>query len=210
LNFSSLYNLQDEILGALSDFARKEEFPFVLTGGTALVRFLLKRTYRVSYDLDFFYQGLSLEEWSKRELEVFLLGRFPLVDFRSLSSSTLNMWRAVIGNGSLMVAVDFVEDPFSGIFETVPLEDFQPLKMETAQEGVYFRKVFAITSYTREEKVIERIKDVVDLIELDKLIFLQDFILQTYSRIMKQNFGPLNRRKFLTKFSGLSKIIKGA
>ncbi len=184
MKFSRLYDFQDEILKALSEFAKWEEFPFVLTGGTALVRFLLKRAYRISYDLDFFYQGLSLSSWSKRELEFFLLERFPVFAFRLLSSSTLRMWRAIIGKSGLMVSVDFVEDQFSGVFETIPLEGFSPLRVETAQEGVYFRKVFAATSYLEERKVVERVKDLIDLIELDKLAPLQDFVVQTYSRIL--------------------------
>jgi predicted nucleotidyltransferase component of viral defense system len=55
-----LYSLQDEILSALSEFAKKNDFPFVLTGGTTLVRFLLKGFYRVSYDLDFFSNRLNV------------------------------------------------------------------------------------------------------------------------------------------------------
>ncbi len=75
--FHHLYFLQDEILSALSEFAKKNDFPFVLTGGTALVRFLLKSSYRVSYDLDFF-SVRNISDKEVQEVISFLSQRFDV------------------------------------------------------------------------------------------------------------------------------------
>ena len=203
-----LYSLQDEILSALSEFAKKNDFPFVLTGGTALVRFLLKSSYRVSYDLDFFSNRLNVfVSWDKKELEFFLLQRFNVVTFFDLSSASLKIWRGVIGYNNALINIDFVDDQFSGIFKTIPLEGFPYLKVETADEGIYFRKVFAVITGVENEKVVERVKDVVDLIQLDKVTPLLEFIKRKFIPIMKENAGTLDMENFLTKFHLLHKII---
>jgi len=207
--FHHLYFLQDEILSALSEFAKKNDFPFVLTGGTALVRFLLKNPYRVSYDLDFFSNRLNVfESWNKKELEFFLLQRFNVVTFFDLSSASLKMWRGVVGHDNASVNVDFVDDQFfSGAFKVIPLKDFSPLKIETADEGIYFRKVFAVITGVENEKVVERVKDVIDLIQLDEVTPLLEFMKHKFIPIMRENAGTLDMEKFLTKFHLLHKII---
>ncbi|SMP12685.1 Nucleotidyl transferase AbiEii toxin, Type IV TA system [Desulfurobacterium pacificum] len=207
-NITYLYKLQDEVLSALSEFAKENEFPFVLTGGTALVRFLLKQHYRISYDLDFFSDRLNVfKYWNKKELEFFLLQNFNVVTFLDLSSSSLRMWRGVVGYNNTLVNIDFVDDQFSGIFKTTHLEGFPHLKVETIDEGIYFRKLFAVITGADNEKTIERIKDVVDLIQLDKVIPLPEFIECKFIPIMKENVGILDTEQFLTKFRLLHRIL---
>jgi len=202
-----LYKLQNEVLSALSEFAGEHDFPFVLTGGTALVRFLLRKHYRISCDLDFFSNRFNVfENWNKKELEFFLLQKFEVVTFLNLSSSTLKMWRGVIGYENALVDVDFVDDQFSGIFETVTLREFPNLNIETI-EAIYFRKLFAVITGIKNEKVVDRIKDVVDLIQLDGITPLVDFLRDIFIPVLEQNAGTLNAREFLTKFSLLHRII---
>lgn len=204
-----LYSLQDKVLQVISEFAKEHDFPFILTGGTALVRFLLRNPYRISYDLDFFSDRLNVfNGWDRKNLKSFLLRHFDVVIFSDLSSQSLKMWKGVVGNNNITVNLDFVDDQFSGIFETIPLEDFNPLEVETPK-GIYFRKLFAVITGTQnEDRVVERIKDVVDLIELDKKIPLVDFVADEFMTIIQQNFGTPDIEEFLTKFRLLYKIVK--
>jgi predicted nucleotidyltransferase component of viral defense system len=209
-NICSLYRLQDEILSVLSEFAKEQEFPFVLTGGTALIRFFFKNSYRVSYDLDFFSDKLDVfKNWKEIEskLRFFLSQKFQIVEFINYSSPSLKIWRGVVGNTDILVNIDFVDDQFSGIFKTVPLRGFPFLKVETADEGIYFRKVFAVITGVENEKVVKRIKDIVDLIQLSKKEPFPEFVEHKFIPIMKENFGLLDIEKFLTKFNLLYKVI---
>ena len=181
----SLYNLQDEILSALSKFARDNDFPFILTGGTALVRFLLKSSYRISYDLDFF----SIRDFSPQELEqvVDFLSRKFVVTFKGkLGTEEIPIYKYEVSSSTCSVKVDFVYDVFSGVFNPIILPGTF-LKIDVV-EAVYFRKVYSVLSSSIQGIAVDRIKDVLDLIKLDQEVQpFADYVINEFCKVWKQN-----------------------
>ncbi len=206
--FHHLYFLQDEILSALSEFAKKNDFPFVLTGGTALVRFLLKSSYRVSYDLDFFSDRLNVfESWNYESLIEFLKGRFPVV-LAKMSKEGTQMLFVEVGSKNSIVRIDFVEDVFSGIFDS---EEFSltPLRIEPIN-AIYFRKIYTVvtSSLIRPEKLIERVKDIVDLIYLDQKVKpFSGYLLEEFLQIAQANFGTISHSRLLTIIDNVHNLV---
>jgi predicted nucleotidyltransferase component of viral defense system len=179
-----LYELQDKILTSLSDFLNSgNKFPFFLTGGTALVRFHLKITYRISYDLDFF----SYEKITKEEVEniiSFLFKKFN-VSFKAENEEE-KIFICELREGDLSVKVDFVEDPFLQVFEPEKLEETN-LLIDSIQ-AIYFRKIYALIDLYIRGRPVDRIKDILDLMELTKKFLpLPDFV-RKFVEIWRQNF----------------------
>jgi len=179
-----LYELQDRILMSLSDFvAAGNKFPFFLTGGTALVRFHFKSAYRVSYDLDFFSTENVTKEDVKR-VASFLSDRFNI----SLKAEDVEeeIFVYEVKEGELSVKVDFVRDPFLQVFEPEELEGTSLLI--DSMRAIYFRKVYALIDLYVHERPVDRIKDVLDLMELSKSFMpLSDFVGE-FVEIWRQNF----------------------
>ena len=180
----NLYKFQDEILLHLSDFVSAgNRFPFFLTGGTALVGFHLKSFYRISYDLDFF----STEDISERDVEpiiTFLSQKFKLG--LSAKSTENGIFIYEIKRKDISIKVDFVNDPFLQVFEPQKLEGTElfidPLK------AIYFRKVYALIDLYVNERPVDRIKDILDLMKLSKYYMpLSDFV-KEFVEIWRQNF----------------------
>ena len=201
-----LYSLQDRVLARISKFADKHKFPFVLTGGTVLVRFNLKKEYRISYDLDFFATA-PVKFWPMRELTFYLIETFGMVQTFNASSPSLNMYRIFISDGKAKIMLDFVEDQFSGAFKTVPVPDFKNLQMETADEGIYFRKVYAVFGNAHKPKVAERIKDIVDLIELNRIKPFSAFLKYDFPLILRENGVIVDEKKLLERLNKLPKLL---
>ena len=183
-NTDKLYKLQDEILLNLSDFVSGgNRFPFFLTGGTALVRFHLRSSYRISYDLDFF----STESISEKDIEpivTFLSGKFKIGLIAKNSKNGIFIYE--IKGKNVQIKVDFVNDPFLQIFEPQKLEETK-LLIDSIQ-AIYFRKVYALIDLYINERPIDRIKDILDLMELSKRYMpLPDFI-REFVEIWRQNF----------------------
>jgi len=183
-NTDKLYKLQDEILLNLSDFVSGgNRFPFFLTGGTALVRFHLRSSYRISYDLDFF----STESISEKDIEpivTFLSRKFEIGLIAKNNKDGIFIYE--IKGKNVQIKVDFVNDPFLQIFEPQKLEGTK-LLIDSIQ-AIYFRKVYALIDLYINERPIDRIKDILDLMELSKRYMpLPDFI-REFVEIWRQNF----------------------
>jgi len=179
-----LYELQDKILMSLSDFvATGNMFPFFLTGGTALVRFHLKNAYRVSYDLDFF----STEDITKEDVErvAFFLSERFCISLKAESTEE-KIFVYEVGEGNLSVKVDFVRDPFLQVFE--PKELGGTSLLIDSMWAIYFRKVYALIDLYVHERPVDRIKDILDLMELSRSFMpLADFV-REFVEIWRQNF----------------------
>jgi hypothetical protein len=196
-----LYELQDEILSALSGFAEENGFPFVLTGGTALVRFILKSPYRISYDLDFF----STREFSIQELEnvINFLSRNFCVQFKSQSGiAEIPIYKYEISSQECSIKIDFVQDIFCGIFTPSKLPG-TVLNMDSA-DAIYFRKIYTLLSSSVQGIIADRIKDTLDLIQLDTRIKpFTKYVAEDFCEIWKQNIPreitPLHVLKSLKK-----------
>ena len=201
-----LYSLQDRVLARISKFVDEYEFPFVLTGGTVLVRFNLKKEYRVSYDLDFFATA-PVKFWPMRELFSYLVDTFGNVVLTNVSSKSLTMFRMTIQEKNNTLLLDFVEDQFSGAFKTVPVPYFKNLQMETADEGIYFRKVYAVLGNAHKPKVAERIKDIVDLMELNKIKPFPTFLKYDFPLILRENGIVVDEKKLLERLNELPKLL---
>jgi len=179
-----LYKLQDKILMSLSDFvATGNRFPFFLTGGTALVRFHFKNAYRVSYDLDFF----STEDITKEDVVrvvSFLSERF-CVSLKAESTEE-GIFVYEVEERGLSIKVDFVRDPFLQVFEPKELEGTSLLI--DSMRAIYFRKVYTLIDLYVQERSVDRIKDILDLMELSRSFMpLADFV-REFVEIWRQNF----------------------
>jgi hypothetical protein len=178
--------LQDEILSALSEFAKKNDFPFVLTGGTALVRFLLKSSYRVSYDLDFF-SVRNISDKEVQEVISFLSQRFDVRFKGVLGIEEIPIFKYEIVSRNIGIKLDFVQDPFAGIFVPQFLEGTN--LMLDSVFAIYFRKLYAVLSASLQGIAIDRIKDILDLMELDRNVKpLPDFVFDDFCKVWRQNF----------------------
>jgi len=200
-----LYKLQDEILSALSEFAKENDFPFVLTGGTALVRFLLKKHYRISYDLDFFSTTyFSVQELTKvvEEVADFLSKRFHFEIKEPVGTFEIPIVKCEVFSESCGFKIDFVGDNFFlGIFQ--PVKFLTNLYIEPL-EAIYFRKVYSLLSSFVQGIAIDRIKDTLDLIQLDRNVKpFTDYVVGDFCVIWKQNIprevSPLHILKPLKK-----------
>lgn len=198
-----LYRLQDEVLSALSEFAGSYNFPFVLTGGTALVRFLLKNHYRVSYDLDFFSTTcFSVKELTEivKEIADFLSKRFHFEIKEPVGTPEIPIIKCEISSESCGFKIDFVGDNFfSGIFQ--PVKFLVNLYIEPL-EAIYFRKVYSLLSSSVQGIAVDRIKDTLDLIQLDRNVKpFTNYVIEDFCAIWKQNIpreiSPLHILKTL-------------
>jgi len=181
---NKLYKLQDKILAFLSDLvAAGKPFPFFLTGGTALVRFHLKSAYRISYDLDFF----STEETTKEDVKRIvssLSERFSV--FLKAENEEEKILVYEVREGGLSVKVDFVRDPLLRVFEPEELEGTR-LLIDSAR-AIYFRKVYALIDSYVHGRPVDRIKDILDLMELSRSFMPLSSFIKEFVEIWRQNF----------------------
>jgi len=201
----NLYKLQDEVLSALSEFAGVYDFPFVLTGGTALVRFLLKDNYRISYDLDFFSTTcFSVQELIRvvEEVADFLSKRFYFEIKEPVGTFEIPIVKCEVSSESCSFKIDFVGDNFfSGIFQ--PVRFLTNLYIEPL-DAIYFRKVYSLLSSSVQGIAVDRIKDTLDLIQLDGNVKpFTNYVVEDFCTIWKQNIpreiSPLHILKSLKK-----------
>ncbi len=181
---AKLYELQDKILALLSDFVSAgNKFPFFLTGGTALVRFHFKSSYRISYDLDFFSTE-DITESDVQHIAEFLSERVN-VELKARNEEE-KIFFYEVAEKDISVKLDFVKDPFLQVFEPQTLKETNLLI--DSIKAIYFRKVYAIIDLYINERPVDRIKDILDLIELSKrYIPLPDFV-KEFVEIWHQNF----------------------
>lgn len=157
-----LYRAQDQILMLLK---KQPRFPYVLSGGTALSRFYFH--HRFSEDLDFFYEGAQysfekiesiMHSLRKQGIICELIGRSDQTDHLKVASYIVSPQRSQVIN------VDFLEDPFSGMWS--------PLKKKTESgllfrvddlDMIYYRKFFSLLEQWHRSREIVRTKDWVDL-----------------------------------------------
>jgi predicted nucleotidyltransferase component of viral defense system len=160
-----LYKMQDVILDA---FYGSHEFPFVLSGGTALSRFYLH--HRESEDLDFFCKNIVLDfEYIYKIINQELRNRGFICEEieRADKEGLIKYIMLVVTFNGASLKMDFLEDPFSGMWEPGMRKDYthSPVLVD-ALELIYYRKLYAIT-YGRHP-LTERVKDLVDLYFLNE------------------------------------------
>ncbi len=206
-NLKNLYDLQDEILNVLSEYAKENNFPFNFTAGTALVRFYSKRPYRISYDLDFFSTS-GINNFDFDELNAFLKKKFQKVENLNKLSEKTSLYRLIIFNSNTAVKVDFVEDLFSGAFTGKKLNDDLNINIEPIY-AIYTRKIWALVSSLEDRNSSwDRLKDVIDLIELENIYTqFEDFFTGEFKEIAKQNGIDIPFGKMLSYFQSIEEII---
>jgi len=75
----------------------------------------------------------------------------------------------------LSIKVDFVRDPFLQVFEPKELEGTSLLI--DSMRAIYFRKVYTLIDLYVQERSVDRIKDILDLMELSRSFMpLADFV----------------------------------
>ncbi|MBI5193915.1 MAG: nucleotidyl transferase AbiEii/AbiGii toxin family protein [Nitrospirae bacterium] len=153
----------------LEAFYGASEFPFVLSGGTALSRYYLH--HRESEDLDFFCKNFVLDfEYIYRIINLNLRTRGFICEEieRADREGQIKYIIFVVSYSGVAVKLDFLEDPFSGMWEPAGRKDFtdSPVIVD-AIELIYYRKLYSIT-YGKYH-LNERPKDLVDLYFLNSV-----------------------------------------
>jgi hypothetical protein len=186
MNVEKIYLLQDEILQLLG----KNNIQFVFSGSTPLARAFY--SHRYSFDLQFFSEKGILDkeilENIKKEIETNFLVlktengikyRFPeITEFFDITVAYKED-----NEGENPVKVQFLQDLFNGIFETIKL-DFG-IKMEE-MNGIYFRK---LVDFFNEPGNVEHI---VDIIVMDEEYSVEDFYGEFIEIMKKKGFKVEN------------------
>lgn len=176
---NGIYDAQNAILDI---FYGLPEFPFTLSGGTALARYYLH--HRESEDLDFFCKNIDLDfeyvhKTVNRNLRLngFICEETERVDKQGQIKYIIFIITSPKGES---IKVDFLEDPFSGMWEPQARGDYtsHPVYVDSI-ELIYYRKLYAVTY--GKHLISDRIKDVVDLYFLNKekpLLTMMDYTIQ--------------------------------
>jgi predicted nucleotidyltransferase component of viral defense system len=163
----SIYEIQNTILDT---FYGLSEFPFVFSGGTALSRYYLQ--HRESEDLDFFCKDITLDfEYIYRIINQNLRFKGFICEETERADKTGQIKYiifVVTSPTGISIKVDFLEDPFAGMWEPQTRKDYtaNPVQVD-ALELIYYRKLYSVT-YGRHS-LAERVKDIIDLYFLDKV-----------------------------------------
>ena len=155
-----IYREQDAVLAALKKFPH---FPYILSGGTALSRFYFH--HRFSEDLDFFCEEFTFS-FAKIEGVVNFLRREGFICELSGRTDEPGRIRAAsyTVKGNLPIKVDFLEDPFSGMWKPVDRKTESGLSFRVdSPDQVYYRKFFSLLEQWHRTGRIQRGKDLMDL-----------------------------------------------
>jgi hypothetical protein len=112
-DYNRLYHLQDKFFSWWSKF----DYPFYLTGGTALGRFYLN--HRFSDDLDFFITEKSDYNRYISEISKILTSNFDINIQQTLVTDDFS--RFFLTEGDIFLKVEFVNDPvfYAGELQTI-------------------------------------------------------------------------------------------
>lgn len=163
----TLLKIQDTVLEA---FYSSPEFPFVLSGGTALSRYYLH--HRESEDLDFFCKNIILDfEYIYRIINLYLRTKGFIceeIERADIKGQIKYIIFVVSPANGLSLKMDFIEDPFSGMWEPVMRRDYtdSPVLID-ALDLIYYRKLYAVTY--GKQSLTDRVKDLVDLYFLNEI-----------------------------------------
>lgn len=192
-----VYQEQDRILVELK---KERPFPYVLSGGTALSRFYLH--HRFSEDLDFFDERLTFSfqrieavigHLRRRGLVCELIGRTDRPDRLKAASYII---------GSCPIKVDFIEDPFSGMWDPVSRKSDSGITFRIdALDQIYYRKFFSLLEQWHHSREVARTKDLLDL-----------YCLHRYHRsiegtlaLFRKNHVPIDEEKMMMIFAAVKK-----
>ena len=136
----ALHRKQDAILGKVfKDLAPYyNEIQFILGGGTALARLYLH--HRVSYDLDFFVSNSFDPQMLVHRLNQIGVN-FNVVDIEVNSTYVVQLHGEAIFNDNEKLKISFVEDFFSGQFDTVTIDGIDTENID----GLFHRKLRTIS-----------------------------------------------------------------
>jgi hypothetical protein len=186
MNVEKIYLLQDEILQLLG----KNNIQFVFSGSTPLARAFY--SHRYSFDLQFFSEKGILDkeilENIKKEIETNFLVLKTENGIKYRFPETTEFFDITVAykednEGENPVKVQFLQDLFNGIFETIKL-DFG-IKMEE-MNGIYFRK---LVDFFNEPGNVEHI---VDIIVMDEEYSVEDFYGEFIEIMKKKGFKVEN------------------
>lgn len=202
----AVYKAQDDILKSLDEL---KDFPFVLSGGTALARFYFH--HRFSEDLDFFFEGTDFS-FAKVEQIIRHLRKKGLTCELTGTSDEPGHLKAVsyVLGVHYPVKADFLEDPFSGMWLSHRRKTESGLSFRVDHpDQIYYRKIFSILEQWHRTKSVGRVKDLVDLYYLDRDHRPLDETLRMY----RKEHIPVDEEKLILamghlKSNGLKKGLK--
>jgi len=195
-----IYEDQDTLLIALKKI---KPFPYVLSGGTALSRFYFH--HRFSEDLDFFCEQTTFS-FEKVEGIVNRLRRSGLICElvgRADQTGRLKVASyAVRQRRRFSIKVDFMEDPFSGMWKPVLKTDESGIRFRVdALDQIFYRKFYSLVEQRVRTGAIHRMKDLADLYTLHQFHrSLEKTIL-----FFRKNHVPIEEEKLIMIFSELKK-----
>lgn len=193
------YAAQDKILAA---FSKMKSFPFVLSGGTALSRFYFH--HRFSEDLDFFFKGFTYS-FAFVDLVINALRKEAfLCDLvgRTDEPGRLKFAGYVITQDKVSVKVDFLEDPFSGMWLPVHRKSDSGLVFEVDHpDQIYYRKFYSLLEQWHHTKKIRREKDLIDLYFLHRYHQKIERTMVLYRR----NHVPIDEEKIIMILGSLKR-----
>jgi hypothetical protein len=164
---TQLYKLQEKIWRHIFDHEDQLGISnTLLCGGTALARFYLN--HRVSYDLDFFVPSAFNPEELRSQLKKIGL---ELQDAHLEGGGQYcKQLKGIIRYGQQAVKVDFIEDIYEGMFDTVTKEGARTESID----GLYHRKIRTVSGMFLKDGSIkdgrQTARDIFDLYVLGQSI----------------------------------------
>lgn len=192
-----IYETQDIILKA---FSQLKSFPFVLSGGTALSRFYFH--HRFSEDLDFFCEEIDFSFGKVEAIVNFLRNKVFQCEFAGKTDlpGRLKIASYSICKDQTAIKVDFLEDPFSGMWLPVERQtESGALFKVDALDQLYYRKFFSLLEQWHRIGKIQRIKDLIDLYVLHK----NHRTIEKTIALFRKNHVPVDEEKIILIFAAL-------
>lgn len=217
-----IYSEQDRILSA---FKKLKSFPFVLSGGTALSRFYFH--HRVSVDLDFFCKALGFSFETIEGIVNHLIKKEKFTCELVGKTDRPGRLKVVAYNigQKIEVKVDFLEDPFSGMWKPQQRKSNTGIVLPVDHlDQIYYRKFYSIIEQKHRIGQIYRAKDLVDLYFLhrryrtiEKTIAYYDKnhvpmnvekLTMSFCQIKKRDFQDIHKLKIMSKEFDLKKAVE--
>lgn len=202
----------EKIIHLAKEISKTRDFPFYLSGGTALSYFYLK--HRESADLDFWgempdFRGVLKIISDLKERKISEIAR---------SSEKGNAKVIMFSIDS--IKVDFIEDIYNGVYRKDDIVENIPVD---SVYGIYYKKLQAVSGIQVENETGKPVsagyrisaKDMYDLYHLSKIETLSEFInhvkrdnLPINEKLIIQNIRRADYMSLFSEFDLIKQIIK--
>ena len=180
-----------------------KNFPYVLSGGTALSRFYFH--HRFSEDLDFFGETVEFSLEMVEKVVGYLRGYGVVCELvgRTNLPGRLKAASYVAGSENA-VKIDFLEDPFSGMWKPTVKKTESGVRFRVdALDQIAYRKFFSLLEQWHKSRSISRAKDLVDLY----LLHTKHRPIEKTLKLYRRQNVPIDEEKLILLLSKLEPKI---